>query len=103
MLIATPTPKPAAEVVVGMKNIPSTAKSKPTNVIFFIAVLLLINPSRRNCESPSALRDPQFLGATVLNTQGKRKSRERLCGRSTGFYVAPACRRAAVFCPKGAF
>jgi hypothetical protein len=33
----------------------------------------------------------------VLNTQDKRKSRERLCGGSTGFNVAPACRQTAAF------
>jgi hypothetical protein len=29
------TPKPAADVVVGIMNIPNTAKSKPTKIIFF--------------------------------------------------------------------
>jgi hypothetical protein len=74
------TPKPAADVVVGIMNIPSTAKSKPTNIILFIVILLLISPGRRNRESSGALRDPQFLGATVLNTQVGRKSREVVCG-----------------------
>jgi hypothetical protein len=47
-------------------------------MLIFLMIITLSYESflRRNCESPSAYRDSQFLGATVLNTEVQRKSCE---------------------------